>query len=170
MDLVVVADTHLRAGLDGLPDEVVVALGRADAIVHAGDVVSKAALDQLRRLGTVHAVLGNNDVELAGHLPAELFLDLAGVRVAVLHDSGPARGRAARLARRHPTAQVVIFGHSHVPVNEPGIGGQLLFNPGSPTQRRAQPFPTFGRLRLEDGCVLGHAVEPLEGPSRGGRR
>lgn len=155
------ADTHLRHGLDRLPARVLDAVRRADVVVHAGDVVSRAALDELSRLAPVHAVLGNNDTELAGHLPVELALELDGVRVAVVHDSGPAAGRAARMARRYPDAQVVIFGHSHVPVDEQGTGRQLLFNPGSPTQRRSQPWPSFGRLRLGRGRVHEHAVELL---------
>ena len=156
-----VADTHLRADLDRLPAELVDALRRSDAIVHAGDIVSPAALAGFRSLGTVHAVQGNNDGELASALPVELHLELAGVRIAVVHDSGPAKGRSVRLARRYPGADVVVFGHSHVPVNEDGVGGQLLFNPGSPTQRRSQPFPTYGRLRLATGHVLERAIEPL---------
>jgi uncharacterized protein len=164
MQVVVVADTHLRSGLTNLPGPLVDALGRSDAIIHAGDVVSLAALSGFRELGTVHAVLGNNDHELAGLLPGELRLELGGVRVAVLHDSGAARGRAARMAHRYPGAQLVIFGHSHVPVNERGLAGQVLFNPGSPTQRRSQPHPTFGRLCLEDGRIVERRIEAL-GPS-----
>lgn len=155
------ADTHLRHGLDGLPARVLDAVRQADVVVHAGDVVSRVALDELSRLAPVHAVLGNNDTELAGQLPVELALELEAVRVAVVHDSGASAGRAARMARRYPDAQVVIFGHSHVPVDEEGVGKQLLFNPGSPTQRRSQPWPSFGRLRLEHAQVLAHTVELL---------
>lgn len=160
------ADTHLRAGLDRLPRQVVDAVGRADAVVHAGDVVSRMALDELRRLATVHAVLGNNDVELDGLLPTELDLELGGVRTAVVHDGGPSVGRAPRLARRYPDAAVVVFGHSHVPVNDATSSGQLLFNPGSPTQRRSEPLPTFGRLRLGGGRVVEHTIELLPRPGR----
>lgn len=158
------ADTHLRSGLDALAPQLVVELRRCDAVVHAGDVVSRAALEELRSLGAVHAVLGNNDGELAGLLPDELQIELGGVPCAVVHDSGPSRGRAGRLARRYPEAHVVVFGHSHVPVDEEGLGGQLLFNPGSPTQRRAQPHRTFGRLRLARGRVLSHSIEIVAGP------
>lgn len=156
-----IADTHLRGGIERLPAPLLEALATAQAIVHAGDVVSAEALEGLRRLAPLHAVLGNNDRELAGLLPEELTIDLAGVRVAVVHDSGERRGRPARLARRLPDAQVVIFGHSHVPVNETGAGGQLLFNPGSPTQRRRQPHPTYGRLRLADGRIRSHEIVAL---------
>lgn len=161
MKLAVIADTHLRAGIDGLPPAVLDTLARSDAILHAGDVVSRVALDGFRSLGTVHAVLGNNDHELGGLLPTSLELELAGVRIAMVHDSGPTRGRPGRMARMFPAARVVVFGHSHVPVTEIGVGGQLLFNPGSPTQRRSQPARTYGVLRVRGGEVVERVVLPI---------
>lgn len=155
------ADTHLRSGIDRLPGTVSEALGASDLIIHAGDVVSLRALEELSRIAPVHAVLGNNDRELVGLLPVELRLELDGVAVAVVHASGPAKGRPARMARRFPGASVVVFGHSHIPANEEGMDGQLLFNPGSPTQRRSQPWPTFGRLLLEGGRVLERRILPV---------
>lgn len=156
MEVVVLADTHLRAGLQGLPPPAYAALTGADLVLHAGDVVSPRALAELEALAPTRAVLGNNDHELAGTLPAELEIELGGIRVAMIHDSGPRPGRAGRLQRRFPGAQLVIFGHSHIPCDEPGLGGQRLFNPGSPTQRRRQPRPSIGRLRIAGGRVDAH--------------
>lgn len=154
------ADTHLRGGIETLSQPVLDALAGSDAILHAGDVVSHAALDGLCALGPVHAVLGNNDGALEGLLPEVRELELAGVRVAMVHDSGTSRGRAARMARWFPGAHVVVFGHSHIPVSEIGANGQVLFNPGSPTLRRSQPRTTFGLLRLEEGQVVERTVLP----------
>jgi putative phosphoesterase len=106
-------------------------------------------------------VLGNNDRGLHGVLPESLLLELGGVRIAMVHDSGAKTGRPRRLHRRFPKADLVVFGHSHVPVNEMGEQEQLLFNPGSPTQRRAQPHRTFGRLRLDRGQILSLQIELL---------
>jgi len=161
MDVVVLADTHCRRDLQ-LPAPVQRAVTRADIVLHAGDVTSRQALEQLRELADAHVVLGNNDRELVGLLPETTVVMICGVRVAIVHDSGPTRGRAARVHRRFPDADVVVFGHSHVPVSERGLEDQLLFNPGSPTQRRGQPVPTFGRLRLEDAAVLRHAIVAVE--------
>ena len=72
--------------------------------------------------------------------------------IGLVHDSGQRDGRPARLRRWFPTARVVIFGHSHVPLIEQA-GDLLLFNPGSPTDRRRQPNHTMGLLRVEDGEV-----------------
>jgi uncharacterized protein len=153
--VVVIADTHLRRAWPNrrLPAPAVRALAEADVILHAGDITEPEHLDDLRRHAEVHAVLGNNDPELVGVLPETLEVELAGVRVGMIHDSGPARGRAPRLHRTFPEADVVVFGHSHIPVNEPGVEGQLLFNPGSPTERRRQPHRTIGILELADGQV-----------------
>jgi putative phosphoesterase len=132
--------------------------------LHAGDLLDAGVLELLRQHAPVHAVLGNNDLSLTRVLPASTVVDIAGVRIGIIHDSGASSGRAGRLRRRFPDADVVVFGHSHAPVNELGEGGQLLFNPGSPTQRRAQPVCTFGELYLADGHVVDRRIIPVEGP------
>lgn len=150
----VLADTHLTAArLDRLPDPVREAAGAVDVILHAGDIVSTAVLDDLGRYAPVHAVCGNNDHDLVGVLPERVELDLDGVAVAMVHDSGARAGRPARLRRWFPQADVVVFGHSHQPVAEWTSDGLLLLNPGSPTQRRREPHATFALLDVVDGRV-----------------
>src|SRR5690606_9989952 len=126
-------------------------LEAADVILHAGDVTSPDLLDQLRAYAPVECVLGNNDVELVGVLPETAEVDVDGYRIGMIHDSGLAAGRPARMRRRFPEADLVVFGHSHLPCDEPGVDGQRLFNPGSPTWKRQAPTPTIGRLELVDG-------------------
>ncbi|MGH9282711.1 MAG: metallophosphoesterase family protein [Acidimicrobiales bacterium] len=152
----VLADTHLRPGrARRLPDRVYWALDGADVVLHAGDIVTADLLHELAGWAPVHAVLGNNDVDPAlSALPETRVEVLDGVRVAMVHDSGPRAGRAARLRHRFPDAGVVVFGHSHIPCNEPGLDGQLLFNPGSPTDRRSQPHHSFGILDLDAGTIV----------------
>ena len=157
MRIAVLADTHLRAGGRTLPDAVMAEVDRADVVLHAGDVVERSVLDELATRAVVHAIRGNNDLDLAD-LPVDLQLDLDGVRVAMVHDSGARAGRARRMRRRYPDADVVVFGHSHEPVDTIGEEGQRLFNPGSPTQRRRQPHPTMGVLIVEGGEVLDHRI------------
>lgn len=160
---IVLSDTHLRDdGKRRLPDDVYAALHDADVVLHCGDVVERGLLDELARFAPVHAVLGNNDSTLGGALPKQLVLELDGVRVGMVHDSGLTKGRAARVRRRFPDCDVVLFGHSHAPVDEFGVDGQRLFNPGSPTQRRMQPHPSFGVLDLDDGRVAHHAIVVLD--------
>jgi putative phosphoesterase len=159
MRVVVLADTHVRdRGSTALTARALDELGRADVILHAGDVVEAGLLDLLRSIAPVHAVLGNNDVALRGVLPERAELTLDGVRVGMVHDSGLRAGREARMLRQFPDAGLVVFGHSHAPWNAAGLGGQWLFNPGSATQRRAQPHRTLGVLDLESGELRGHEV------------
>jgi hypothetical protein len=156
---VVLADTHLRAGSKrSLPSRARTELARADVVLHAGDITDGALLEELRAVAPTYAVLGNNDHGLVGVLPERLELTLAGVAVAMVHDSGPRKGREARLRRTFPAADLVVFGHSHIPWNAPGLDGQWLLNPGSPTQRRAQPHPTLATIDLAEGRIQGTEI------------
>lgn len=150
----ILSDTHLLADRLDLPRAVASAAERADLIIHAGDIVAPEVLESLAGFAPVHAVAGNNDLDLIGVLPDRLSLSVGGVAIAMVHDSGASVGRAGRLQRWFPEAAVVIFGHSHQPTDEAGAGGQRLFNPGSPTQRRRAPTHTYGWLEADAGNVV----------------
>lgn len=157
--IVVLADTHIRRGSTRrLPAAVYAALEEADLVLHAGDVVTGELLEELAGFASTLAVLGNNDTDLVGQLPEERLFTIEGLRIAMVHDSGVRKGREGRLHRRFPTADLVVFGHSHIPIDAPGLDGQRLFNPGSPTERRSQPVHTFGRLRIDDGRLVDHEI------------
>jgi putative phosphoesterase len=150
--VVVLADTHGPRRWRVCPQPVAAHLRTADLILHAGDVCTASVLAELAEYAPVVAVVGNNDqpdVADWGATPiAELDLD--GLSVAMLHDSGPTAGRLARMRRAFPTADLVVFGHSHIPLDESAPGFRI-FNPGSPTDRRRQPHGTIGVLQIEDG-------------------
>lgn len=159
--IVVLSDTHIRpGGSRRLPDPVYEALDDADLILHAGDVLTAHLLDELAGFAPVLAVLGNNDHGLVGVLPETRVENVDGLEIAMIHDSGPRPGRERRLRNRFPTAGLVVFGHSHIPADGPGLDGQHLFNPGSPTDRRTQPVHTFGRLVVADGRLVHHEIVP----------
>jgi uncharacterized protein len=160
MRVLVLADTHLRrGGRRRLPDEVYAELDRVDAVLHAGDIMVSDLVHELSGFAPTYAVLGNNDHgDLTGMLPVTRVEELGGVRVGMIHDSGPTKGRPARLRRRFPDCPLVVYGHSHIPYDGVGVDGQRLFNPGSPTERRAQPHHTYGVLELEDGEVRRHEI------------
>ena len=80
--------------------------------------------------------------------------------MALLHDSGPASGRLARMRRAFPRADLVVFGHSHIPLDQSGYGLRI-FNPGSPTDRRRQPQGTLGVLRVTDGELAEAVIVPV---------
>ena len=157
MLLAVISDTHLPRGARVLPEACVERLRSADLVLHAGDLITAAVLRDLRALGRpVHAVHGNvDDHEVRRLLPSARMVAVGSARIAMVHDAGAAAGRLARLQRRFPDADAVIFGHSHIPLHErdPATGFQI-FNPGSPTDRRRQPAHTMGLARIgEDGAV-----------------
>jgi putative phosphoesterase len=162
MRVVVLSDTHAPRFWKGCPPAVAAHLATADLILHAGDVCTPDVLDLLAGYAPVHVVRGNNDgPEVAAWgAPETLQLDLAGVSVAMIHDSGQKTGRTGRMRRRFPDADLVVFGHSHIPMDVTGDGTRI-FNPGSPTDKRRQPFGTLGLLDLADGRVLDAQIVPL---------
>jgi putative phosphoesterase len=155
--IAVLADTHIPRRAKALPEAAWEVVRSADVIVHAGDVLTEKFLGELRKEAPVHAVRGNNDIELEV-LQETIELSLEGVNVAVIHDSGGKTGRQKRMRKRFPKADIVIFGHSHVPMNEE-TEGLLLFNPGSPTDKRMQPVATMGLIEIDNGKVKAQIVE-----------
>ena len=162
MRIVVLADTHAPRRWRACPPRVAAELRGADLILHAGDVCTASVLAELTQYAPVVAVLGNNDdpdVALWGAAQTA-ELSLAGLRVAMLHDSGPSAGRLARMRRAFPAADLVVFGHSHIPLDQSGYGLRI-FNPGSPTDRRRQPHATLGVLRIADGRLAEATIVPV---------
>ncbi|MCX2970073.1 MULTISPECIES: metallophosphoesterase family protein [Streptomyces] len=152
MLLLLTSDTHVPRRARRLPDELLARVEEADVVVHAGDWVDTATLDLLHaRARRLIAVYGNNDgPELRSRLPEVARAELAGLRLAVVHETGPARGREQRCAARFPDTDVLVFGHSHIPWDTHAPGGPRLLNPGSPTDRRRQPYCTYLTARVAD--------------------
>jgi uncharacterized protein len=162
MRVVVLSDTHAPRRWRSCPPRVASYLRDADLILHAGDVCTAQVLDELTQYAPVVAVTGNNDGPdvPAWGAPAVAEFDAGGLAVAMLHDSGPSGGRLARLRRRFPAAGLVVFGHSHIPLDESAAGFRI-FNPGSPTDRRRQPAGTIGVLRIDDASLVSAAIVPV---------
>jgi uncharacterized protein len=154
--IALVGDTHMPKGRRVLPAAAVELLAAADLILHVGDFVGAEVLRQFERYGEVLAVHGNvDDEELQRGLPRERVVALPdGPCIAMVHDAGPAAGRLARMQRRFPDADAVVFGHSHLPLHErDAASGCQLFNPGSPTERRRAPHRTMGVATVVDGAL-----------------
>ena len=152
--VIALSDTHAPRRWTSCPPAVAAWLRAADTILHAGDVCTAGVLDELAEYAPVHAVLGNNDGPDVAQwgAPPTLQLVLGGVRVAMIHDSGQAAGRLRRMRTAFPSAELVIFGHSHIPLDD-SDGTMRIFNPGSPTDRRRQPHGTLGILDIADGVL-----------------
>ncbi|MBB5958052.1 hypothetical protein FHS29_004660 [Saccharothrix tamanrassetensis] len=162
MKVAVLSDTHAPRRWKACPPAVAEHLRDVDLILHAGDVCVPSVLDELARFAPVVAVAGNNDGPevTAWGAPETVELELDGLAVAMIHDSGPAKGRTARMHRRFPDADLVVFGHSHIPLDE-SDDDVRIFNPGSPTDRRRQPRGTIGLLRVEAGELVEARIVPV---------
>jgi putative phosphoesterase len=156
MLIAVISDTHLPRGSRRLPDACVERIAGADLLLHAGDFSTLEVLRELEAIGPpLVGVHGNVDsADLRRLLPAERVVDAEGARIAVLHDAGPRAGRLERMRRRFgERADVMVFGHSHLPLHEQAPDGFQIFNPGSPTERRRAPSHTMGLIGVSDGLA-----------------
>ena len=153
MRLVLMSDTHLPARARDLPPALWDAVDAADVVVHAGDWTSESLLDQLEgRAARLVGVYGNNDHgALRERLPEVARAEIGGVRFAVVHETGAKEGRERRAELAYPDADVLVFGHSHIPWDTVSPGGLRLLNSGSPTDRRRMPRATFMTAAVGDG-------------------
>jgi uncharacterized protein len=162
MLIAVISDTHLPRGARRLPDACVERIAAADLLLHAGDFSTLEVLRELEAIGPpLVGVHGNVDsADLRRLLPEERVVEADGARIGMVHDAGPRLGRLERLRRRFgDRADVVVFGHSHLPLHEQAPDGFQILNPGSPTERRRAPTHTMGLIEVRDGlprCDLIH--------------
>ncbi|MER7460826.1 metallophosphoesterase [Micromonospora sp. NPDC126480] len=153
MRLVLTADTHVPKRARDLPAPLWAAIDAADVVLHAGDWVDEGLLDAMAaRARRLVGVYGNNDgPALRARLPEVARVELAGLRVAIVHETGQKVRREERCQARFPDADLLVFGHSHIPWDTVAPNGLRLLNPGSPTDRRSQPYATYLTARVADG-------------------
>ena len=158
--IAVIADTHLPRGSRRLPGRCLELIASSELLLHAGDFSSFEAFEELGRLGPpLRAVQGNvDDPRVRARLPERDVVEVGAVRIGLVHDAGPRRGRLERLRAAFPDADAVVFGHSHLPLHE-RAGGFQIFNPGSPTERRRAPSRAMGLARVSGGRVEFEHVE-----------
>jgi putative phosphoesterase len=163
VQLLLIADTHVPRRARTLPDEVWGAVDAADVVVHAGDWVDVTFLDELdSRAKRLVGVYGNNDgPAIRARLPEVARVDLEGLRLGVVHETGPASGREKRCDVAYPDLDVLVFGHSHIPWDATTPGGMRLLNPGSPTDRRRQPHHSYLTATVADGALTGVTLHRL---------
>lgn len=169
MRIGVISDTHIGPPGGGrprvLPPAVFDAFDGVDAILHAGDVLVDDVLVELGAIAPVHGVLGNCDSSMRGRLPERARLELGGLTIGMIHDSGSTEGRRRRMEAAFGGCRVVVFGHSHMPVVDDD-GSLLLLNPGSALQPRRAKVPTVALLEIVDRTPKATLIE-LAGPSPG---
>jgi putative phosphoesterase len=157
MLIAVISDTHLPKGGRRLPEGCVERIAAADLLLHAGDFSTLDVLRELEAIGPpLVGVHGNVDsADLRRLLADERVVEAEGARIAMVHDAGPSAGRLERMRRRFgDRADLVVFGHSHMPLHEEAPDGFQILNPGSPTERRRAPSHTMGLIRVESGLAM----------------
>ncbi|HHV54956.1 MAG TPA: metallophosphoesterase family protein [Firmicutes bacterium] len=166
MRIGVISDTHVPVRARVLPGAVFEVLAGVDLILHAGDLVTLDVLDELAAIAPVMAVHGNVDrPEVIERLPAVLRVEVGAdgsvkvnttgsqpngkpLIIGLVHGhDGAGRTTPERAASHFPDAGVVVFGHSHQPLNE-WREGRLFFNPGSATDPRRAPWPSVGVIEV----------------------
>jgi putative phosphoesterase len=154
----VISDTHLPRKAPRIPDAALRHFEDVELILHAGDLSTRAALDQLEAYAPVEAVQGNvEDAEIVRTLPIKRQITAGGCLIGLVHILGDRATRREAARREFPGARVVIFGHSHIPFVE-DQDGLLLLNPGSATDRRAQPHCTIALLTITDGSPTAEII------------
>ena len=164
MRLLLIADTHVPRRARDLPAQVWNEVAKADVVVHAGDWVAPELLDELEaRAARLVACWGNNDGPvLRSRLPERADVLLEGLHFTVVHETGGAAGREARMSRRYPDSDVLVFGHSHIPWDTTTTTGLRLLNPGSPTDRRRQPVGTYMTASVDGGQLTDVVLHRLD--------
>lgn len=164
MHLLLISDTHVPMRARDLPAQVWDEVVNADVVVHAGDWVTPKLLDELEsRAARLIGCWGNNDgPALRARLPERADATLEGLHLTVVHETGAAAGRDARMSRLYPDSDVLVFGHSHIPWDTTTQTGLRLLNPGSPTDRRRQPFCTYMTARVANGALTDVVLHRLE--------
>ena len=161
MRIGIVSDTHIPERASRLPETILQEFKKVDLILHAGDLVELKVLDSLRlACGQVKAVYGNMDsLDVRSVLAEKEIIKINGRRIGLAHGFGPPGKIIESVSSlfKNDAVDAIVFGHSHVPLNETR-GGILYFNPGSPTDRIFASYNSFGILELEKDKIEGTII------------
>lgn len=148
----VISDTHIPTRAKELPAVVTETFKGVEHIIHAGDIMSMGVIDILEKLAPVTAVAGNLDpAELYDKFGDKRIITIGNFHFGVFHghgDRGRTIDRAVKQFQEDPV-DCIIFGHSHIPYCE-FHKDILLFNPGSPTDKRRNKYYSFGIIEIEE--------------------
>ena len=155
MKIGVISDTHIKDSTRKLPAALLDAFKDCGLILHAGDLVDLSVIDQLKKITKVKAVRGNMDLpKTQAALQDRKILDLCGKKICLMHGRGSPKNliNALKESFSKYKPDVIVFGHSHVPMNE-YVDGVLFFNPGSATDTIFSPYRSYGILEIAKGKI-----------------
>jgi uncharacterized protein len=152
----VVGDTHITPTRRGSSLDLVAEFFRrlnVGLILHAGDAGHASVLEDLEHVAPTVAVRGNADpLDLIETLPDRVWIEAGSRTVLVLHGHHGKTALKAARAAANSGIDLIVFGHSHKPLID-REGRTILFNPGSPTERRWNPHFGVGLVRVSDAEV-----------------
>jgi uncharacterized protein len=150
MLIAVISDTHMPDKARALPEALVERLRTVDLILHAGDFTSSATLRYISTLGPMEAVYGNvDDLAVRSVLPQSRLVEVGGFRIGLIHGDGPGASTLSRARKAFQDVDCIVFGHSHAPFCDI-YDSVLMVNPGSPTDKRREPCPSYALLTVTD--------------------
>lgn len=158
MKVVIVSDTHIPVRAKKLPEALTVMCQDADFIVHAGDWQEMNVFHELSAYAETDGVAGNVDPwDIAEKFGHKKIFTFGNVTVGVVHGDGGRKSTEQQAIDtfKDEKVDIIVFGHSHIPLMRESEG-VMLFNPGSPTDKRRQPHYSFGVLEIEDTWELKH--------------
>ena len=152
MKIVVTGDTHLSNKDKPLPEILLKECETADLIIHTGDWTSIEVYNNLSKYAEVVGVYGNADGEdMKEYLKATEIIEAKGYKIGIVHGHGDKKTteRRALEAFDGKDLDMIIFGHSHIPMIR-YYTKVMLMNPGSPTNKRKLPYYSYGILHIEE--------------------
>ncbi|WP_028785009.1 metallophosphoesterase family protein [Thalassobacillus devorans] len=158
MKIIVTGDTHMPKKAKQLPGRLLEEIKTADIVIHTGDWSSMEVYHTLAAYKNVYGVYGNVDgEEIQRFFPARQIIQLEGFKIGIVHGDGEKKTTEKRALETFEGEDVdmVIFGHSHIPLLR-YFKKLLLFNPGSPTDKRRLPYYSFGILTINEGIKAEH--------------
>lgn len=156
-----ISDTHVPKRAICIPKRVFEIFEKVDYIIHAGDLVELAVVDELEQIAPVLVVHGNMDgLEVANALPRFNSLKIFDWKICVIHDSNTLN----ELIKMNEIAEdngfdVFVYGHTHV-ADIKWEGKVLYINPGSPTDPPSVMVkPSVGLLKITRESITPQIVE-----------
>lgn len=157
MRLGLISDTH---GL--LRPEVFEVFRDVDQILHAGDIGPPEILTELEAIAPVLAVFGNTDgFDMRARVPEVIEVRIEGFDFLVVHGHQLGMPTPERLHERWPSAEIIIYGHTHKPLLTIVDQVVTVMNPGGAGPRRFDLPASVGIMELEPGIPPRARLVPL---------
>jgi len=160
MKIGVISDTHIPDRCEHIPFKALEAFKNVDMVIHAGDLASLKAIEELKAVcPKIVVVAGNMDgADIVKKFPTKQILNISGFKIGVSHGAGAPQYLVDLLKDtfKNDNCDIIVFGHSHIAMNEK-IGKTLFFNPGSATDCLVREA-SFGLIEI-NGKITANIIK-----------